>query len=206
MSQYFSKFPKFIYNKNITINILTRIKLLNGNDSLFNDYYVKDDETPELLSNKFYNDPEKHWIILNTNNIINPIEQWPLSQAQFLKYLDVKYSSEGSMINRTGSEYALITLNNEPFSYRKIIKIFNINEQIETIEKVWIDELTFQSFVPTQSNISVGSQSYIYSESVERVYIYTYEDEINENKKIIKILKQNYVFEFQNQFEILLAK
>ena len=62
--QYFEEYPKIVYDLvgrgdyKVVTDLLRRVKVRDGvknNVSLFDKYNVKDGETPEQVSNKFYN-------------------------------------------------------------------------------------------------------------------------------------------------------
>lgn len=102
MSNYFGRYIKLAYKLPgdteavLSTNIMERVRVLNENlDKVFHyyDYVVKDGETPEMLAERFYDDPEAHWLILLTNNIVNPYEEWVREQSVFDKYLEDKYGS-----------------------------------------------------------------------------------------------------------------
>ena len=62
----------------------------------FDTYDVKEGETPEIIADKLYNDPQLHWIVLMVNNIVDRYHGWPMSGNQFLDYVNEKYlDSEG---------------------------------------------------------------------------------------------------------------
>ena len=65
--QYFEEYPKIVYDLvgrgdyKVVTDLLRRVKVRDGvknNVSLFDKYNVKDGETPEQVSNKFYNSEE----------------------------------------------------------------------------------------------------------------------------------------------------
>ncbi len=57
----------------------------------FDNYDVKEGETPETIAYKWFGDSEFHWVVLMTNNITDRYYQWPLSQPQFQTHLEDKY-------------------------------------------------------------------------------------------------------------------
>jgi len=56
-------------------------------------YTIKDGETPEILAEQAYNDPELYWIITYANGIIDPQYDWPLDTRSFDKFIVGKYGS-----------------------------------------------------------------------------------------------------------------
>lgn len=54
-------------------------------------YVVKDGETPEMLSDKFYRSTKFHWLILHANEILDARFDWPLSTQNLILYCKGKY-------------------------------------------------------------------------------------------------------------------
>lgn len=108
ISSYLDSFPKVDYSisedGNITesvTNIFKRYAILRNilsNAGSYVLYEVEDNETPEALAEKVYNDAGAGWIILYANQIIDPQFDWPLSDVSFKKYIIEKY---GSISNAT---------------------------------------------------------------------------------------------------------
>ena len=99
---YFKSFPTVPYDsqgngkfKDVK-NLLRRIGLrskIKSNASLFDTYDVKNGETPESIAFKLYGDSELHWIIMLMNDITDRYHDWPMSEAQFLQFVNDKYSN-----------------------------------------------------------------------------------------------------------------
>lgn len=63
----------------------------------FTYYQIKEDERPDQIAEKYYNNPQLDWVVLLTNNITNYNEQWPLNNDSLYKYLLDKYGSEEAL-------------------------------------------------------------------------------------------------------------
>ena len=97
---YFNAFPVIPYDsvgdynfKEVT-NILRRVRLrakVKTNVMLFDTYDVKEGETPEMIADKLYGDPELHWVVLMVNDITDRFHQWPMNFSQFNQYVEDKY-------------------------------------------------------------------------------------------------------------------
>lgn len=108
---YFSKFPRVLYSVNkegndakIVPDILARVKFIDSiisNQSLFFKYEIKGGETPEQIANRVYGDPEKHWILLLVNQLIDPQFDWALGPFDFEKYIKQKYGSLSISLDTT---------------------------------------------------------------------------------------------------------
>ena len=98
---YFERFPLIPYDsvgngdfKYVT-NLLKRIGVrakVKTNISVFDTYDVKEGETPEMIADKLYDDPELHWVVLLMNDISDRYHQWPLNHNQFIAHINDKYS------------------------------------------------------------------------------------------------------------------
>ncbi len=103
ISPYFDLFPKIPYDINgegltteSVTNIFKRYGILKdvlSNASSYVLYEVDDNDTPEILAERVYNDAGAGWMILYANKIIDPQFDWPMSDEVFKKYLIEKYGS-----------------------------------------------------------------------------------------------------------------
>ena len=99
---YFDNFPTIPYDaegngkfkdvKNLLRRVGIRAKV-KANTMLFDTYDVKNGETPESIAFKLYNDSELHWVVMLVNNITDRFHDWPMSEAQFLKFVNDKYDN-----------------------------------------------------------------------------------------------------------------
>ena len=98
---YFDSFPIIQYGstdgtiKNVT-NLLRRVAIrskVKTNAALFDTYDVKNGETPEIIADKFYDDPELHWVIMLVNNVTDRYHDWPMNEQQFSTFVNEKYSN-----------------------------------------------------------------------------------------------------------------
>ena len=60
----------------------------------FTKYSIVGDERPDQVAYDFYRDSGLDWVVLTTNNIIHVRDEWPMSNQDFLNYLNGKYTSE----------------------------------------------------------------------------------------------------------------
>tara|TARA_S200002703_G_C3789758_1_gene243718 strand:- start:1532 stop:2059 length:528 start_codon:yes stop_codon:yes gene_type:complete len=99
---YFSQFPTIPYDSKGTgefkdvKNLLRRVGIrqkVKSNSMLFDTYDIKNGETPESIAFKLYGDAELHWVVMLINNITDRFHDWPMSEAQFLNFINEKYSN-----------------------------------------------------------------------------------------------------------------
>jgi len=76
--------------KNLTVK-LGIINHLKNIISVYSDYIVEGEDTPEDLGNKFYGDSELHWVILLMNDIIDPFFDWALPNDALSAYVTANY-------------------------------------------------------------------------------------------------------------------
>lgn len=104
MSRFLDRFPQVPYditkngrsNYDRVTDISFRFSIIKdvlNNTSAYYEYVVREDETPEILADRVYDDPEAYWIILYANNIYDPQYDWPLSSDAFEKFIISKYGS-----------------------------------------------------------------------------------------------------------------
>lgn len=104
MGRFLDKFPKVPYDitrgqytnfDNVT-DLTFRFSIIKevlDNISAYYEYAIKEDETPEILADRVYGNPEAYWIILYANDIYDPQYDWPMNQDTFEKYIIGKYGS-----------------------------------------------------------------------------------------------------------------
>ena len=100
---YFANFPLIPYdsvgdgNFQVVTNLLKRVAVrskVKTNVMLYDTYDVKEGETPEYIADKLYDDPKLHWVILLVNDITDRYHQWPMTNNQFLTYMNNKYTDQ----------------------------------------------------------------------------------------------------------------
>ena len=99
---YFEKFPTTYYSLDdrasiqVVRNIFLRMAVsdeIKSNLSLYDEYDILDGETPEIVADRFYKNPQYHWLILHMNDILDPRFDWPLSVNNLVKYCQSKYTN-----------------------------------------------------------------------------------------------------------------
>jgi len=207
MAKYFKYFPKSIYSTDsVLVDVVTNIvaryafqQSFKDNTSVFYDYDIQDSDTPEIIASKFYNSPERHWVVLMMNNIVDPQFDWPLKQDTLIKYINSKYkSSANTQAGQTGLQWA--QLNNH--SYYKIETRTTGYNNTSIEKKYEIDANTYNSLAPTTTNVILDNGIAItitISKDVKSYYFY--EDEENEKKRTIKLLKPEFVYSIEQELQ-----
>jgi len=174
--EYLSQLPDANSNETyITVkNLFKRAKLRTDIINIitaFQYYQIKDNERPDVVASKLYDDSELDWVILITNNITNIREEWPLSNQNLYYYMIDKYGSDE---NASGIHH------------------------YETTEvKDEYNRLVVPSGLQVDSNYSITysklDNALVTVSPVKSVTNYEYETNLNEKKRQIRILKPEYL-------------
>jgi len=188
--QYYANLPDKNSSQDVTIakNFFRRAKLrddLFKNSVFFTKYTIIGDERPEQVSEKFYDTPLYDWVILITNNIIDVYNEWPLSQQAFTDYVYQKYKTDENL-------YAV--------KHYKTLEIKNTDGSIVQKAGLIVDETFFNKnklennpALEFYDDILGYMVSYSGSDVSVPVTNIEYEEEINDSKRNISILKQKYL-------------
>lgn len=225
MSKYFTFFPSIAYdivgkkrtNYQIVTNIFFRLRVIRevlSNFSAYYEYLISDADTPEVLADKVYGDPEAHWIILLANNMIDPQYDWPLNSRDFQKYIIKKY---GSIENAqtTYHHYEKVVRREEPLSNTFTEERYIINQAnlTSSLSSTFANSryATYEGAYALADVQDVNPINYGFSSGKtvteityrNRVTNYDYEVELNDNKRAIKIIKPEYYSQIIREFDIL---
>ena len=210
MAEFFDKFPKVKYNLNtdtfasnnydFPVDILTRVGFLTtlfDNIFLYYNYTIKDTDRPEIIAEKYYKDPEAHWMILLSNRVLDPFYDWPLAEKNFQKYIINKYGS---------IETAKITIQR----YEKIVKTVDNNTSEQTVRKYIITQSEYDTLqdtdpTPVQKTFPDGNIVTIYKYR-NLVYVYDDEFELNEKRRSIKLIKSDYYPAIKSEFDQIMRQ
>ena len=101
---YFSNFDDFIYEfniggkdvailmKDITKNIRFRRDVF-ANITVFDEYDIQGDETPEHIAEKIYGNAQYHWVVMLANERYDYKSDFPLSQYAIERYISDNYTN-----------------------------------------------------------------------------------------------------------------
>ena len=144
---YFEKFPVIPYDsegtynfKDVT-NLLRRVALranVRTNTLLYDTDDVRDGETPESIADKLYGDTNLHYIVMLVNNITDRYHGWPMNGAQFLQYVNDKYSDPNAVhhyeIEQTSGDTTIkidIGTDNSNYSSATAITNFEYEQKLQ---------------------------------------------------------------------------
>jgi len=208
---YFNTLPKILTpdesgNPILLTNILTRAKLLEelqNNPMLFYTYDIQDSDTPEIIASKYYNDPNRFWLITYSNQILDPVWDWPLPYQQFLEYIESKYAAEAEAAEETPLNYTTTTVR----AYQKIVNTTDNTTQKTTENITTIDYETYQALLPSTNTYTLpGGATCTIAITKNALTIYDYEFNLNEAKRNIKILNENYAGQMEQTFAEVMSR
>ena len=169
-----------IYDYKIVKNIFKRAII---RDDIFDEvvafekYSVIGDERPDQLAYSFYKDSGLDWVILTTNNIVHVRDEWPMGNQDFLTYLNEKYTAE--------------ELSNIHHYETKLIRTANGR----LIQPAGLT-------VPENHSITFLDNGVLRTESSLTSFSFLeHETNLNDDKRTINILRQEYLNIFLENFE-----
>jgi hypothetical protein len=198
MSNYFSKIPNFDYVSrlpNAKISDYIRVKNFFKRAKLredifqelafFERYTIEGDDRPDNVAFKVYDDPTFDWVVLLSNNIINIQSEWPLPQTDFDRFLLDKYGDYNTLYNGI--------------------------HHYETREVKNSNGVTIvPSGLQVQDGYSVSYYDFFLDQQIDTgnlavpVTNYEYEESLNNQKRIIFVLKPFYLNVVINDLESIL--
>ena len=186
MSNYFSQLPDFEYVSRLpdsrisdyisVKNIFMRGKLREDifqNASVFTKYKVKGNDRPDNVAFEVYGDANLDWLVLTCNNILNVYEEWPMSQINFENYLLEKYETYDNI--------------NAAHHY-ETTEVKNSSGVVIVPAGLEVDSNYSISFYD-----SVIEGMTIVSSPVTEITNYMYEEQLQDSRRNIFILKQRFL-------------
>ena len=209
MAKFFNYFPKVFYGTgdstsvDVATNLTVRYALeksLKENTATYYNYLVVDGETPEIVASKIYGSSERHWIILMMNDIIDPQYDWPMSYDTLNRFINSKYSAPEFADTANTSVSGTTWANSNTKNYYKVERTVNVAGEVKDVY-ITLDEETYTTFSPIPKyNITLpGGQVITREYFKDAETYYQFEEEENEKRREIKLLKSEFVpgLEFQ---------
>jgi hypothetical protein len=184
------------YRSKLAPNILARLQLPKqalDNRTLFHPYFIKDDDRPETIAYHYYGNELYDWVVLLSNQIVNIRDAWPLSEQQFSLAIKKKYGS-------------IPTAMAQIVHYEIDTDIPNINAAgYEALpigsRKYWTRAITSSTgtvYGLTREPHKINADSFAILPAGEQAYwravdAFTYEQTLNDAKRIIKLIDAQYV-------------
>ena len=182
MSEYFSNFPRILYDItgtnhtspafSVDVNLMIRQKLrdaVKGDLTIYYPYVIPEEiRRPDVLSFQTYGDTKFTWTIFLVNQMLDPYWEWPMDTKNFQSYLTSKYGSV---------QESKITIHHYEYIQQARVERTGTSDPIP--EKLLeIDEETYLSTNP---------------DSRRTKYAYEYELDKNESHREISLIDPIYI-------------
>lgn len=181
-------------------NLFRRVRFRDNINSIYinsTKYTIIDGETPEIISQKFYNSPKWYWTILLLNNIIDVNSQWPLPAAQLDSYIELSYGDNINTARHWETKQIKNSSGDIVLKSGIIVEIYQGTNAQKT--PGYVPSYTFTYKDSTNQTVSLtGSQ--VIQEVTNREYAY----QMNESKREIYVLKKSFLNKIQSEFKNLL--
>ena len=180
-------YPSFLPDKTSSLdfvevkNVFRRAKLrddLQNNFTVFEKYEIPMGLRPDTVAEELYGSDELDWVVLTVAGIINIRNEWPLSDRDIYDYSFDKYGE---------------SLNSVKFFETEEVKDSN-GRMI--LPKGKIVDSNFTIPKPGEPNATLNP--------VVGVSNYEYESRLNEEKRSIFVLREEYLQEFLNDMRDLM--
>ena len=153
--------------------------------TLYVPYNIKDYETPDQISYDFYGDEQFYWVILQTNQIIDYYNQWPLSNQELEEYASNKYGSESNALGT--HHYQTLETKDE-------------DGRIALAGGLVVDSDFIYKY-PSKPGSDI-----ILSSLPESISNMDYERDVNDKKREISVLDSKYVQDYVREFRKAMIK
>lgn len=230
---YFQKFPQTFYSldNRATVQVVTNFLLrsvfsdeIKNSFTAFDEYDVRDGETPENLAFELYGDTNLHWIILHTNEILDPRFDWPLDAFNLTRFAEGKYSNinavhhfedtDGNTVNgnvtlQSSAQFGSFVVGSAIVNNTNEGSGFIISKASDSSINVRVTKGGFQA--GNQFKLAANNQitANITSTTILSgipITNFTFEDRENETKRRIKILKPQFIERLVREFDSKLAQ
>lgn len=207
MKMYFQFLPNEFYTltgNTSSLDIVTNITqsarfddAIKTNGAAYYSYIVSDGDTPESIADKIYGSSQYHWIVLLMNDIVHPQFDWVLDKNSFVDYVNRKYTPQANN-TMSGINWAQSNIQ----SYRKIVNRTIKNTGQKSTEIVVVDANTYANVVVISNEYTLQNGVHIV-ESISKDYLtyYTYEENLNEEKRKIKLLRPQFLNSVTKEME-----
>ena len=199
--RYFQQLPKISYSdfteNQITLtNLLIRVDVipeLLKDPLLYYSYDVQEGDTPEIVADKYYGSTDDFWLVMFSNQALDPQWDWPLSYLNFSKYIVDQY---GSLANAQSQidHYALTVVTTDVYSGQTNTEttIVDYNTYLNT------QPSNFTGTLPNGQQVSIQTTP---------IAVSSYDTSLaaNEAKRSIKLIDAKYAGQIKAQLVNLLS-
>ena len=181
-------YPSFLPNKTSSLdyievkNVFRRVKVRNdlyNNFVVFQKYEIPEGARPDTVAEDLYGTPNFDWVVLTTAGITNIRNEWPLSNRDLYNYVEKKY---GNSINST--------------RFFETTEVKDGNGRL-ILPKGKVVDSNFTIPNPTNPSATLNP--------VVGISNFIYETRLNEEKRNINILREDYLSQFVEDMKALMT-
>ena len=182
------RYPSFLSEKTSSLdfvevkNVFRRVKLrddLQNNFTVFERYEIPMGFRPDVVAEELYGSDQLDWVVLTVAGILNVRNEWPLSDRDLYDYSIDKYGED---------------LNSIRFFETKEVK--DTNGRL-ILPKGKVVDSNFTIPKPDEPTATLNP--------VVGISNYEYETRLNEEKRSIYVLREEYIQEFLNDMRELMT-
>lgn len=192
---YFSWMQPILYRGKVAPNVITRARLpdvILQNRRLFHPYQIADGDRPDTIAYFYYGNEQYDWIVLLSNNIIDPRSEWPLTSEDLVQYIVATHGSLSAansvshyQVDGSRASISATAFKSLPASHLKYYTYTDADQ-----------------YSIRQDTIKLSSAGYANLPLDEVIFwssVTFYEDEveINEQKRLIYLIDASYVPEIE---------
>ena len=169
-------------------NVLKRMRVLTkiqSNVLFYDTYFVKEHDTPEIVSEKVYGIPGYHWVIMLINNITNARYDWLLDNSTFRRWVEKKYRGYNITLE---DGFDLVYETKEKILLESTHSATHNADGVHHYE----DSDGYEVMSTAAGAISVSNR--------------THEEAFNDKRREIDILKPEYLSQFVKEFKLQIRK
>ena len=180
-------YPSFLPNKKSSLdyirvkNVFRRVKVrddLYNNFVIFQKYEIPEGARPDNVSEELFGTPNLDWVVLTVAGIINVRNEWPLSNHELYNYANDKY---GDSLNST--------------RFFETTEVKNADGKL-ILPKGKVVDSNFT--IPNPNNPSATLNP------VVGISNFIYETRLNEEKRSINVLREEYLSQFLDDMRDLM--
>ena len=181
-------YPSFLPNKTSSLdyievkNVFRRVKVRNdlyNNFIVFQKYEIPEGARPDTVAEDLYGTPNFDWVVLTTAGITNIRNEWPLSNRDLYNYVEKKY---GNSLNST--------------RFFETTEVKDSNGRL-ILPKGKVVDSNFTIPNPTNPSATLNP--------VVGISNFEYETRLNEEKRNINILREDYLSQFVEDMKGLMT-
>ena len=167
--RYFKSFPIISYNGSPCINITERTAVLNSiftNPFIYYSYDISPGERPDNISDRYYDDQYKSWILYLSNKMTDPYYDWYMSDFTFNQMIIKIY---GSYVNATSK---IIYYTNNWYSQQDDISIQQYQSLLPSLKRFYEphfltdSNVTYNSYRRRQLDWRISTNNIVYISTI----------------------------------------